>query len=233
MANFDDKYFLDLTGLEAYDELIKKYIKENTTNNATIASIIESLSSLSDASEANAEAIEILNGDAKVEGSVAKQVNDAIANLVDGAPETLDTLKEIANWIAEDEEGAAALVSRVGENEKAIQELQSSDLATKEYIDNQDMAVYNSIKGISTLQIAGLFPVMQAEDETPVLAIAAVPEGGAVKLIENQTVASDIAITKSCYIDANGSTFEGTVTVPADVEVVIENAVFAKPVVVA
>lgn len=233
MANFDDKYFLDLTGLEAYDELIKKYIKENTTNNATIASIIESLSSLSEASEANTEAIEVLNGGADVEGSVAKQVNDAIADLVDGAPEALDTLKEIANWISEDEDGAASLVSRVGENEKAIQELKSSDIATKEYIDNQDMAVYNSIKGISTLQIAGLFPVMQAEDETPVLAIAAVPEGGAVKLIENQTVASDIAITKSCYIDANGSTFEGTVTVPADVEVVIENAVFAKPVVVA
>ena len=33
--------------------------------------------------------------------------------IVDGAPEALDTLKEIAKWIADDETGTAALINRV------------------------------------------------------------------------------------------------------------------------
>lgn len=42
-------------------------------------------------------AIDTLNGGASVTGSVANQVSDAVVSLVDGAPASLDTLKEIAD----------------------------------------------------------------------------------------------------------------------------------------
>lgn len=58
-------------------------------------------------------AIDVLNGEATVEGSVKKQVVDAIAGVVAKAPEDFDTLKEIADWIANDQTGAANLANRL------------------------------------------------------------------------------------------------------------------------
>ena len=57
--------------------------------------------------------VDVLNGGATVEGSVKKQVVDAIAEVVASAPEDFDTLKEIADWIANDQTGAANLANRL------------------------------------------------------------------------------------------------------------------------
>ena len=56
---------------------------------------------------ANEGAIEKLNGEG--DGSVKKQVADAIAGVVNSAPEDFDTLKEVADWIASDTTGAAKM----------------------------------------------------------------------------------------------------------------------------
>lgn len=57
--------------------------------------------------------IDILNSDSNVDGSVKKTVADAIARVVAGAPEDLDTLKEIADYIASDKTGAAELAAAI------------------------------------------------------------------------------------------------------------------------
>lgn len=44
---------------------------------------------------------------------VVTKVSEAIGKIVDGAPEVLDTLKEVADWIARDETGTAALLAEV------------------------------------------------------------------------------------------------------------------------
>lgn len=219
---FDPKNFLDFEGLSQYDELIKTYIQSQAGDVAEKA--LADLAALGEEVTANTAAIEVLNGEG--EGSVKKAVNDAITALVDGAPEALDTLKELADWIADDETASAALVKRVTANEEKIEDL-------KKYSDEQDEAVYDSIQRIADLKIISLFPAVQAEGTSAAAAIAAVNEGEAVKLLPNQEIDDNIVITKSCYIDANGATFNGTVTVPADADVMIENAVFANPVVLA
>jgi hypothetical protein len=81
---------------------------------------------------ANADAIEVLNGDAKTEGSVKKQVADAVAGILDNADESFDTLKEIAEWIAEGGVAgeAATLVSDVRQAQSdidALEELVGTD----------------------------------------------------------------------------------------------------------
>lgn len=58
------------------------------------------------------------------EEAVKKLINDAIANVVDSAPENFDTLKELADWIANDTDGAAAMATQIQNNEKSITELQ-------------------------------------------------------------------------------------------------------------
>ena len=69
------------------------------------------------AHEANAAAIEVLNGAADVTGSVANTANAAaaakVAEIVAGADANFDTLKEIADWILNDTTGAADMANDI------------------------------------------------------------------------------------------------------------------------
>ena len=67
----------------------------------------DALKAVSDVAEANKTAIGVLNGTG--DGSVSKQVADAIAGVVANAPEDFDTLKEVADWIGSDTTGAAQM----------------------------------------------------------------------------------------------------------------------------
>jgi hypothetical protein len=56
------------------------------------------------------------------DGSITKAVNDAISALVNNAPDALDTLKEIADWISRDGADATNLVTRMEEIEAQVEE---------------------------------------------------------------------------------------------------------------
>lgn len=72
--------------------------------------------------------IDILNSDSNVDGSVKKTVADAIARVVAGAPEDLDTLKEIADYIASDKTGAAQMAAAISQLQR-LTEGHTSDIA--------------------------------------------------------------------------------------------------------
>ena len=72
--------------------------------------------------------IDILNSDSNVDGSVKKTVADAIARVVAGAPEDLDTLKEIADYIASDKTGAAQMAAAISQLQTLTEE-HTSDIA--------------------------------------------------------------------------------------------------------
>ena len=63
--------------------------------------------------KANADAITVLNGESSVTGSVKNTVATEIAKVVADAPESFDTLKEIADWIANDTTGAAKMANDI------------------------------------------------------------------------------------------------------------------------
>ena len=88
--------------------------KEETDRKAAVA-VLQSL-------------IDILNSDSNVDGSVRKTVADAIARVVAGAPEDLDTLKEIADYIASDKTGAAELAAAISQLQ-TLTEKHTSDIA--------------------------------------------------------------------------------------------------------
>lgn len=73
--------------------------------------------------EANETAISTLNGTG--DGSVKKAVSDGIAEVVAGAPEDFDTLKEMSDWISTHETSASAMNSQIQDNKKAITTLQT------------------------------------------------------------------------------------------------------------
>lgn len=70
----------------------------------------------------NTDAITIINGDETTDGSIKKTVVDEISKIVAEAPEDLDTLKEIADWIANDQTGAAELANRISHIENSYLE---------------------------------------------------------------------------------------------------------------
>lgn len=82
--------------------------KEETDRKAAVA-VLQSL-------------IDILNSDSNVDGSVKKTVADAIARVVAGAPEDLDTLKEIADYIASDKTGAAQMAAAISQLQTLTEE---------------------------------------------------------------------------------------------------------------
>lgn len=95
------------------------------TDNA-IAGVSATVGALSPKVEANEEAIAVLNGEG--EGSVKKQVTDAIAEVVANADEDFDTLKEIADYIASDKTNAASINNKLDSHDTSIASLEAKDV---------------------------------------------------------------------------------------------------------
>ena len=56
----------------------------------------------------------------KIEAKVIKIIKDEIAQIIANAPEDLDTLKEIADWISTHEDSASAMNTAILANTEAI-----------------------------------------------------------------------------------------------------------------
>ena len=93
----------------------KAAISENSTK---ITANSTSIKANETAIRANETAISLLNGEG--EGSVKKAVSDGIAEVIAGAPESFDTLKELSDWISSHETSAAAMNSEIETNKQNI-----------------------------------------------------------------------------------------------------------------
>lgn len=74
---------------------------------------VEGEQTLIDRINANKEAIATLNSDETVEGSVDKKIIDQLAKQLADAPENLDTLKELSDWIAGHADSAAEMNTQI------------------------------------------------------------------------------------------------------------------------
>lgn len=198
----DIKEYLDYPGLRKYDEEIKNWFKQN--QDASVQEIQQEIDALAE-----------LVGDE----SVAQRVQEAIAAIVDGAPETFDTLKEIAQWIEEHGETAAALIETVAAQGQAIVDL-----------DKKIEDAYDAFKPISEASIHALFlePVeYNGGDLTAAIANLTEDEKLVIDAETYPTIASDFAISDNCVIEAEGVEFTGTVTVAEGAEATVIGATFS------
>ena len=141
------------TGLYALIETAKKQADKGVTDAATAQSAAEAAQSDIDALETvvgaddtaglrkrikdNETAITILNGNG--EGSVSKAVSDAVSTLIDGAPDTFDTFKEIAAWITEHGKDATAMTTAISALEAILVGFGTGEGETgtvKKYVDD-------------------------------------------------------------------------------------------------
>lgn len=110
----------------------------NTANSKADSAVQTANTAIGTANSAKttAEAISGIAEDAKeiaeetqasLTGYYTKTETDTLfSNLIDGAPEQFDTLKEISDWIANDETGTAALINRVSNIETDLTDVETN-----------------------------------------------------------------------------------------------------------
>ena len=100
---------------------------ENAIQNKVVTEKFNSVEAKVTANETTIQshttALATLNGEG--EGSVKKTVTDEIAKVVADAPESLDTLKEISDWISSHESDASAMNSAIQTNKTDIATLKT------------------------------------------------------------------------------------------------------------
>lgn len=112
-----NKEYLDIEGLQLYDTLIKTKIATDINTNKYDDTDLKAKVA------ANETAIIALNGEG--EGSVKKQVDDAVARIIADAPEAYNTLKEISDWISSHANDASAMNSQINANKAIIADLKT------------------------------------------------------------------------------------------------------------
>ena len=131
MTNTPKLQYISIGGTEV---LVNK-IKENTSAISSEATTARA------AEKANADAIAVLKGDSNTEGSIKKAIKD----LINAAPEELDTLGEIAEQLNNNENATAAInnviTKHVADAEKQRAELAKLIQANTESIKNNQTAI--------------------------------------------------------------------------------------------
>lgn len=130
---------------------------------AETAGRTEADNALSERIDANKEAIDVLNGTG--EGSVAKSVADGIASVIAGADESLDTLKEISEWIYGHESSASKMNAAIQANKTAIQEETSARQGADETLQANIDAESAERKEADTLLQANIEAEAEAREE--------------------------------------------------------------------
>lgn len=131
-----DEKFLAKADYKAYDDTsIKALITaEETRAKAEEERIAGLVAAEADraakAEKVNADAIAIING-SDTGKSMRTIAGEEALKIVNGAPEAYDTLKEVADWIANDQSGAAAMAANISKNATAIAAIYSIDAEGK------------------------------------------------------------------------------------------------------
>ena len=156
---------------------------------------METVASKVDSTEA---AINILNGEASVAGSVKKQVADAIAGVVASAPENFDTLKEIADFIAGNGGEAASLVNRISAVETAIDNEVKTDAPAREaqVLSDAKSYVVEKIAEIPEVDLTGYATQKWVTDQSYATTTALQEVGELASAIKTSYVAADTKLSE-------------------------------------
>ena len=118
------------SALEAKDTELEQSISDEAARaeakEAELEAALENEKTQREEKDAEIEdALEAINGDG--DGSIKKAVADGIAEVVANAPEDLDTLKEVADYIASDKTKAAEIETKLSDHDSAIDALEAKD----------------------------------------------------------------------------------------------------------
>lgn len=159
--------------------------------------------------------LDVIEGDADVEGSIKKAAADAVAEVVADAPEAFDTLKEIAEWISkEDNEEAFDAAQRITNLETAVGK--PSVAGTSHEATAEEAAAFNEENADAIA--AGEKTAMQEGDT--VIDTPAVEGDGLTKRIEDleavnntRDLTTEDEAVDNQYVSSVAQAADGTITI--------------------
>lgn len=156
-------------------------------------------SGLQKAVKDNATAITKLNANSTTEGSVDYKIKQAIDGVLDGAPETFDTLKEIATWINEHGTDATNMTTAISKLEAIVDGIggEGEEATVVAYVTSAVNALKNG-------------DVKQAKDA--LTALTGRVDGNDTKLSELETSIGNVKATADKAVVANDAITGGTAT---------------------
>ena len=95
----------------------------------------------------NVDAIALLNADSNTEGSVDNKISTAITSIVNGAPEAYDTLKELLDYINNEDTDLNGFIQQVQDKVNATIGNASEDWNTLEKIEVATKAIADGLQG--------------------------------------------------------------------------------------
>jgi hypothetical protein len=164
----------------------------------------------------------VLNGDETTPGSVKKTVADEIAKVIAGAPESFDTLKELADWISYNETDAAGMNSRIIANKNAID---NEVVAARAAEDNLSTRITNEVSRATAAEQALGNLVQSYVDTIPEITIVAnnienvndVAEGiSTINVVALDLTNVDIVAGSISNVNATGSDIANVNAVASD-----------------
>lgn len=213
MTDTEAKKIIRLQQLAKYDALIKAYIINVDNDTKTIfynlhTQLSEKIDLLiNEDAEINSK-LNIINGDVNTTGSMKNiadtAAHDAVVALIDGAPEALDTLKEIADWIAEEKASsgsATELVSKITLNAQAIAEEKQRAMAAEDQLKTDINSTDGTVSGKIKEAIESLDSSIECEDSNVALKINLVQEDGKVKSISMKSETASINDIDSLFAE--------------------------------
>ena len=134
-------------------------------------------------------------------GSIDSRIQAAIASIVDGAPAAFDTLKELADWITDDQSGAAKMAADIANK---VDKVSGKGLSTNDYTD----AEQTKLSGIETGAQVNVKPDWNAAS------------GSAAEILNKPRIPDDLAdlnedATHRVVTDTEKSTWNGKTVVEA------------------
>ena len=147
----------------------------------------------------NTTAITKLNGNSTTEGSVDYKIKQAIDGVLDGAPETFDTLKEISAWISEHGTEATNMATAINKLEAIVDGIggEGEETTVVAYVTSAINALKNG-------------DVKQAKDA--LTALTGRVDGHDTKLSELETAIAGVKTTADAAVVANTAITAGTAT---------------------
>ena len=124
-----------------------------TANDIASASALTALTTTVGTHTTDINALKALHAAGKHNGysTVAEEVNARVAEVINGAPASFDTLKEIADWIANDTTGAAKMANDIKELKNTLTGYSSSSTVQSAIstVNNNISTINSVLKGLS------------------------------------------------------------------------------------
>jgi hypothetical protein len=209
-SRFTDVY----VNINQGSEEMLTYINSNYTNNSSLANTLDGYVMEAEANQPGGYAkLGVVSGtilDSVIPNTIARtsDISDQIAAVVNGAPATFDTLKEISDYIASDQTAASSLTTLIGTK-------LSSSTAASTYAPLDSPTFTGTVSGI-TKSMVGLGNVDNTTDALKPISQATQAELDAKLAIStaSTTYAPKASPTFTGTVDFSGATVTGISALP-------------------